>query len=83
MINMVFLAKRGCHCCQRAFATGDMWHCKNDWNEHHNGLKDNDWLNKDEFIRQHGGPEEYYRMVEMLKNPKKYIEKLREKLEEE
>ena len=80
---MGFMIKQECHCCQRIAITGDFWHCKNDWNEHHNGLKDNDWQDKKEFMDSHGGPEKYYRMVEMCRNPKKYIEELRKDLEEE
>lgn len=50
---MVFLMTSECHCCQKAARTWNLWHCEYCWDNHHNGLRDKDWQNKEEFERTH------------------------------
>lgn len=38
-----------CPCCRKWVATGELWHCQDCWNRYHNGLRDNDWLSKEEW----------------------------------
>jgi ribosomal protein L37AE/L43A len=55
---MVFLVKIECPCCQKAAharTVEGMWHCESCWNAHHNGKRDNDWLDKEQFMKQHEG----------------------------
>lgn len=46
---MAMLIKEECRCCQKMMKSGDMWHCETCWNNHHNGMKDNDFLPEKEF----------------------------------
>ena len=50
---MVFLMTSECRCCQKTARTWDLWHCEDCWDRHHNGLRDNDWQNKEEFEKTH------------------------------
>lgn len=58
----------GCRCCQKTMRTGNMWHCKECWHEHHNGLRDNDWEDEETFRKTH--PDNGY-MVEVIEELKK------------
>jgi hypothetical protein len=66
----MFCPTNECHCCQkwrkwwieqdkeffltRNFPPEWNWHCEDCWNKHHNGLRDNDWLDLESFKERHG-----------------------------
>ena len=57
----------------------DGWHCENCWDEHHNGLKDKDWIDLEEWIAS-GRAQEY---IDMRDAYDKDIKILAEKLIDE
>lgn len=50
---MPFIALYCCPCCQKMVKTGDPWHCQDCWDRYHNGERDMDWLNREEYDRKH------------------------------
>ena len=46
---MAFIVSQECYCCM--YPREDGWHCEHCWDEHHNGRKDNDWMDLDEWIK--------------------------------
>ena len=68
---MCFLMQQECNCCSKGVKTGDMHHCKDCWNKHHNGERDNDWISKEEYEKTHENLN-----VMMEKFRKKHIHRL-------
>ena len=61
---MTIIADINCMCCHNAaFANYEnmtakqlievMWHCEYCWDKYHNGERDKDWLDKDEYMKVH------------------------------
>jgi len=50
---MVMLLYMDCPCCRKFAKTGDFWHCEYCWNKNHNGLRDKDFLTREEFDKTH------------------------------
>lgn len=46
------MANLNCLCCQNP--REDFWHCKDCWDKYHNGERDNDWLDLDEYRKRFG-----------------------------
>ena len=51
---MCFVIQQECKCCQYFVNSGDLFHCEDCWNKFHNGERDKDWLNEEEFKKKHG-----------------------------
>lgn len=49
------LCQTDCKCCQKALRTGSFWHCEFCWNKWHNGLRDRDWISREEWEKSGRG----------------------------
>jgi len=47
--GMVFIINQMCYCCMHP--RDDFWHCEHCWDSFHNGIKDKDWLDYDEYVK--------------------------------
>ena len=55
---MPMIMGQDCPCCRKWIATGDMHHCQDCWEKHHNGIWDKDWLNREEWEKMQRGKED-------------------------
>ncbi len=68
---MVMMLNPNCNCCMKP--RFDFFHCQPCWNAHHNGERDNDWLDADEYSKQQ--PSEVQKLIELMQN-KEVINKI-------
>ena len=46
---MAFLVRDDCPGCRRSSMTGDIHHSREEWDRYHNGLRDNDYLTREQM----------------------------------
>lgn len=52
---MPIMITNDCPCCRNAINSKEAYethHCEDCWNKYHNGLRDKDWLNKEDYLKQ-------------------------------